>query len=972
MNDPHGSKWRKWDLHFHTPKSHDHGNKDMSAKDIVDRLVDADVEVVAVTDHHVMDVAFIEEMRQEAGDSLTVLPGIELACPLGGNHGVHFIGIFSEECNLQHIANELLTRLGVNEQLARGVDIKKVYVDFIRAAPLIRDLGGLVSMHARGKASSIECIANNSALKEQFKQDIFRQHINMLEVGRHEYQNDYKTVVFQNIGLQKPLIIGSDDHADDRYQKDKRYPDDKHCWLRADPTFAGLKMALREPEHRFCLDAVPPDVERVEKNKTKYIQSVSFRKLETMPPGEEWLHGDVPLNPGLVAIIGNKGSGKSALADCIGLLGSCTTSDAFSFLEKKRFQHPRTGRAQHVQAIMSWHGGDLVTRLLDDIIELDEPERVKYLPQNFVERVCNDLALPDGGEFEKELKKVVFSKVADADRLDMHTLDDLVKYRTEELRDEADGKAHELVDLSEERARLEAQLDPAVKSGLEKKIERKNDEIESHEATKPEEVQKPADDPSADPTLTDSIESLENQKAESDKVAARVAQQNAIVNEQHRRASTAQKLLAKMENLRTTVERDRDGMFPEADALGLKPEELVTLSVADEPVKAIRNEAIEKRDSAREALGSLETEPPTGLLARQSDINKAIKVIQDKLSRPHQEYQAYLEAMKKWEAALQKLKGTEGAPDSLAGLETALKALDDVPNRIREIGENQENIANAIHALRVKEARVYTELYEPVQKFILEHPLAQDHLKLEFKVEIEDDGFAENLLSFINQNRVGSFYGSEDGEKAAKSLVSRVTWSDWDSVKEFLQSVVQHLHHDMREERNHEAKVLLGPQLAKGKSAAELYCWLYGLGYLSPRYLLRWDGKDVEQLSPGERGTLLLIFYLLVDDSDLPLIIDQPEANLDNATVAEKLVDCIRDARSRRQVIIVTHNPNLAVVCDADQIVHASMDKPAGNRITYDTGALEHPRMNRFTINVLEGGRHPFEKRDTTYGVTGA
>ena len=128
--------------------------------------------------------------------------------------------------------------------------------------------------------------------------------------------------------------------------------------------------------------------------------------------------------------------------------------------------------------------------------------------------------------------------------------------------------------------------------------------------------------------------------------------------------------------------------------------------------------------------------------------------------------------------------------------------------------------------------------------------------------------------------------------------------------------------------------MLLGSQVGKGKTVAELYRWLYGLGYLSPRYLLRWDGKDVEQLSPGERGTLLLIFYLLVDDSDLPLIIDQPEANLDNVTVAEKLVDCIREARSKRQVIIVTHNPNLAVVCDADQIIHATLDREAGNLIS--------------------------------------
>jgi hypothetical protein len=52
MNDPQGSKWRRWDLHFHTPKSHDYGNKGMSAAQVVDRLIQAEIRVVAVTDHH--------------------------------------------------------------------------------------------------------------------------------------------------------------------------------------------------------------------------------------------------------------------------------------------------------------------------------------------------------------------------------------------------------------------------------------------------------------------------------------------------------------------------------------------------------------------------------------------------------------------------------------------------------------------------------------------------------------------------------------------------------------------------------------------------------------------------------------------------------------------------------------------------------------------------------------------------------
>jgi predicted ATPase len=123
----------------------------------------------------------------------------------------------------------------------------------------------------------------------------------------------------------------------------------------------------------------------------------------------------------------------------------------------------------------------------------------------------------------------------------------------------------------------------------------------------------------------------------------------------------------------------------------------------------------------------------------------------------------------------------------------------------------------------------------------------------------------------------------------------------------------------------------------------------------------------MDELSPGEKGTLLLIFYLLIDKRDNPLIIDQPEENLDNHTVYDILVPCLREAHNKRQVIIVTHNPNLAIVCDADQIIHCSIDKTQKNRVTYVGGAIENPKINRLTIDVLEGTRPAFDHRDSKY-----
>jgi len=313
------------------------------------------------------------------------------------------------------------------------------------------------------------------------------------------------------------------------------------------------------------------------------------------------------------------------------------------------------------------------------------------------------------------------------------------------------------------------------------------------------------------------------------------------------------------------------------------------------------------------------------------------------------------------------LTGAAEDSGSLLGLKTDLEALSQVPTEITTVTFNLEVIAKQIHRLRATEAEVYKELYGPVQKFVAEHPLAQKQLKIEFRVELIEEGFVETLVSHINQQRLGSFSGVAEGRDVAEKLTAPVDWADWNAVELFLRSVLDHLHNDRRPLYGQTA--MLKSQIGKGRTAAELYAWLYGLAYVTPRYILKSDGKGLEQLSPGERGTLLLVFYLLVDDSDLPLIIDQPEANLDNLTVADKLIACILDARERRQIVIVTHNPNLAVVCDADQIIHAAMDIAGGHKITYTTGALENPAINELAINVLEGGRQPFDTRDETYRV---
>jgi ABC-type lipoprotein export system ATPase subunit len=161
--------------------------------------------------------------------------------------------------------------------------------------------------------------------------------------------------------------------------------------------------------------------------------------------------------------------------------------------------------------------------------------------------------------------------------------------------------------------------------------------------------------------------------------------------------------------------------------------------------------------------------------------------------------------------------------------------------------------------------------------------------------------------------------------------------------------------------------VTIQSQLKDKKKVPDLYDFLFGLQYVEPRYTLKLGGKDISQLSPGEKGALLLVFYLLLDREEIPIIIDQPEQNLDNESVVQLLVDCIRRAAARRQVVIVTHNPNLAVVCDADQIVRTYIDKGNGNQISYESGAIEDNPINKTAVDVLEGTYRAFDNRRKKY-----
>jgi ABC-type Mn2+/Zn2+ transport system ATPase subunit len=147
--------------------------------------------------------------------------------------------------------------------------------------------------------------------------------------------------------------------------------------------------------------------------------------------------------------------------------------------------------------------------------------------------------------------------------------------------------------------------------------------------------------------------------------------------------------------------------------------------------------------------------------------------------------------------------------------------------------------------------------------------------------------------------------------------------------------------------------------------------WLYDTSHITVHYGIEYEGVSIEHLSPGTRGIVLLLLYLAIDRSDTrPLLIDQPEENLDPNSVYTELVPHFREARKRRQIIVVTHNANLVVNTDADQVVVARSARVPGMAlpvITYETGSLENKSIRAAVCDILEGGEQAFLERERRY-----
>jgi hypothetical protein len=293
-----GSEWRKWDLHFHTPSSYDYKDKSQTNEQIIEKLIENGISVVAITDHHIIDVHRIKELDRLADGRITILPGIEFLSDAKGKDPIHFIAIFpeNEKCKIDFIWKQIESKTAISKIEGAGKKLNEVYCDLLDTINLVKELGGIITIHAGDKTNSVENITHSLPHTEAQKTDIAHA-IDIYELGKESDQDGYKKFVFPSINKVIPMIICSDNHDI------KNYTLKQNCWIKADPTFEGLKQIIYEPE-RVKIQEEKPEI------KTAYEV---IKSIKIIDPQNIFTSEKIGFSSNLNSIIGGKSSGKSSL-----------------------------------------------------------------------------------------------------------------------------------------------------------------------------------------------------------------------------------------------------------------------------------------------------------------------------------------------------------------------------------------------------------------------------------------------------------------------------------------------------------------------------------------------------------------------------------------------------------------------------------------------------------------------------------
>lgn len=905
-----GARWWKFDFHTHTPASDDYGKgsdqealKRRTPREWLLDYMRAEIDCVAVTDHN--HGAWIDPLKQALAELDTEKPDgyrklhLFPGIEISVNSGIHLLGIFDAETATADI-DSLLGSVGFNG--TRGSN------DAVTTKSASEVVGAIV--RAGGIAIPAH-VDEPRGLFTTLQGQTLRQVLECGEVYAMEVVDPTapKPGTYSASQLSWTEVLGTDAHHPSG-TAGQRYPGSRFTWVKMGlPCIEGLRLALLDGELSVRRSDAASDEGDPSDHARLAIQSVEVENAYYMGRGSPF---NVLMNPRMNAVIGGRGTGKSTLVEFMRLalrrdreIPDALKEDFAKYAEVRRNGEGSGLLTSDTKIRITYRKDGTVYRIQWDVNGSLEPIQQRA-GQEWV-RAEGDIRqrFPVRMYSQKQIFQMACTPLAL-----LEIIDDAPEVGHDAWQRTWDSETSQYLSL---RAKIRE-----IQGGLSEE---------------------------------------RRLKGELEDVKRRLA-----VFEESGHAEILKALQKRRRQLRA-VEEWESGLDEVSDRLrrvaeDITPEDLTESNFDEDKEEDV--ELLELAQGAKESIQEIVDRVKT--LAgradeavgrwRQKKASSRWKAAADKAITDYETLRARLE--------------NEGEQDPSAygtlvqrrqQIEGQLKQLQGRRERIAELEEQAKACLGRIVKLRrdiTKKRRAFLEeaLAENAHVRISILPYgAEDTVESQFRELIQRDAgaFEKDIGTVDGEGMLGDLYA--DGADA-ESIEKRL---------EELKATIRSIAADPDQ-----------AQVADKRFAAHL-------AKLPPEALDRldvWfpkDAPDVEyspagnsqdfrpihEGSPGQKTAALLAFLLSYGDE--PLILDQPEDDLDNHLIYDLIVTQLREIKRSRQVIVVTHNANIVVNGDAELVV--ALAARGGRTQTEAEGCLQEKSVRQTICEVMEGGEVAFEER---------
>lgn len=975
-----GSDWRRWDLHIHTPGTvladNYGGDNELVWNKFVEEIEkQSDVKAIGITDYLSIEgykkVLEYKKVGRLSNIDL-VIPNIEfrITPQTEKSKGINIHLLVSPDLeNHIQIIEESLSRLTikVNDQplgccrssfitigkkrdknssdeaaYREGVNQYKVdfssFQEWFKQERVLQE-NSLIAV-SNSTSDGVSGLQKDSGFAETRDQIYrFTDIIFSARPKDREYflgkDVDSPDIICEKYRAIKPCLHGSDAHSFEKLFE----PDEKrYCWIKADLTFEGLKQTVIEPESRvFIGEKIPSDS----------FPSHIIDKVEI--DNALWLKNNaIPLNPGLITIIGARGSGKTALADFIAVGGYSMSQQKNDRSFVKRAEE----KLQDESVKLSWKSKEETSNNLKSVdIEdiLDEP-KVQYLSQQFVDQLCSADGLTN--ELMQEIERVIFDYHKQIDRKGAESFNELMELELSSVTESRKFHEDQIEDYTNSLNILRSKKDsvPTLKQSLQIKKKTIEEDKKNRQSLVGNDQEKLAKEYETVSAVLDKIRvNLENEtrkksSLETLKTVAVNIKNNVIPNslrklrQDHPSVHLTEDQWGKFElSFKGDVEQILSSEI-------LKSEKIIT-AITGEKIPEIEDDGFKVSLIQKDAELSKQTY--NLLKAEQGRLEKLIGIGKENAIK----LRKISEKITKDEVAYTKL-------------EKDIKDAESSGEKITELLCLRKQSYKSVFETLVEHEKILENLYQPLMEGIKNDEGTLGKLTFHVQRFVDIDEWVKNGENLLDL-RKGTTFRKKGSlhEIVKKSLLPVWQKGSAEDVANAMEKFLEEYTNSLQE-----CSLVEKQDINLFRDwANKISSWLYSTSHISIKYGVQYDGVSIQQLSPGTRGIVLLLLYLVIDKDDYrPLIIDQPEENLDPKSIFDELVTRFRSAKQKRQIIIVTHNANLVVNTDADQVIVASCTSHQQNQlpeIEYISGSLENPEIRRKVCEILEGGEKAFKER---------